>query len=171
MNNYTKEISALVSLLDDPDAKVSTPVIDRLIEIGTPAVRLLENYWENTLDLSLQTKIENVILNIQQTKLRKDVKDWVDCRGEQLMYGATLLARSKYPGLSYNTIDVKIGDIIITSGYSQIFPENIKIGVVIDVVRDIKDLFQEVTVQPSVDFNQLEEAHIVKMIRGESDAS
>jgi rod shape-determining protein MreC len=70
-----------------------------------------------------------------------------------------------------NTIDVKIGDIIITSGYSQIFPENIKIGVVIDVVRDIKDLFQEVTVQPSVDFNQLEEVHIVKMIKGKTDAS
>ncbi|MFC2090641.1 transglutaminase-like domain-containing protein [Bacteroidota bacterium] len=108
MNNFTNEISALVSLLDDPDGKVSAPVIDRLIEIGQPAVKLLENYWENTPDQSVQSKIESVILNIQRSKLKKDVKDWVDCHGEQLLYGATLVARTKYPGLSYNILDAKV---------------------------------------------------------------
>ena len=69
-----------------------------------------------------------------------------------------------------NTIEVKVGDIIITSGYSQIFPEDIKIGVVIEVARDTKSLFQEIIVQPAVEFNQLEEVHIAKIKLGVSDA-
>jgi rod shape-determining protein MreC len=61
------------------------------------------------------------------------------------------------------TIEVLEGDVIITSGYSQIFPENIKIGVVIDVSQDTENMFQEITVRPAVNFNRLEEVHIVKV--------
>lgn len=60
------------------------------------------------------------------------------------------------------TIKVLIGDVIITSGYSQIYPENIKIGVVIDVSMDTDDLFQDITVKPMVNFNRIEEVFIVK---------
>jgi cell shape-determining protein MreC len=43
---------------------------------------------------------------------------------------------------------------------SQIFPENIKIGVVIDVSIESKGMFQDILVQPSVNFNRLEEVQI-----------
>ena len=62
------------------------------------------------------------------------------------------------------TIKVLKGDVIVTSGYSQIYPENIKIGVVVDISEDTDDLFQEITVKPSVSFNQIEEVFIVKGI-------
>jgi len=60
------------------------------------------------------------------------------------------------------TIKVLKGDVIVTSGYSQIYPDNIKIGVVVDVSEESNDLFQEITVKPSVNFNQVEEVFIVK---------
>jgi len=60
------------------------------------------------------------------------------------------------------TIKVLIGDVIITSGYSQIYPANIKIGIVADVLLTTDDLFQEITVKPAVNFNQIEEVFIVK---------
>jgi len=60
------------------------------------------------------------------------------------------------------TIKVLKGDVIVTSGYSQIYPENIKIGLVTDVSLDTDDLFQEITVKPAVNFNQIEEVFIVK---------
>jgi rod shape-determining protein MreC len=60
------------------------------------------------------------------------------------------------------TIDVIEGDVIITSGYSQIYPENIKIGVVVNISHDNDDLFQDITVKPAVNFNQTEEVFIVK---------
>jgi rod shape-determining protein MreC len=58
------------------------------------------------------------------------------------------------------TIKVYIGDVIVTSGMSQIFPENIKIGVVVDVSMENKGMFQDILVQPSVNFNRLEEVQI-----------
>ena len=58
------------------------------------------------------------------------------------------------------TIKIHVGDVILTSGMSQIFPENIKIGVVIDVILDKEGMFQKILVQPAVDFNRLEEVQI-----------
>jgi rod shape-determining protein MreC len=60
------------------------------------------------------------------------------------------------------TIEVLIGDVILTSGYGHIFPANIKIGLVSQVSKDEEGLFQEITVLPSVNFNRLEEIFIVK---------
>ena len=102
------EISALVRLLDDPDQSVQMPVVDRLVELGTPAVKILEHTWESSRDHKMQTRIENVILMIQQESIKKDLKDWADCRGDQLIYGAYLIARSQYPDLSFQGIDQKI---------------------------------------------------------------
>ena len=58
------------------------------------------------------------------------------------------------------TIEVYVGDVIITSGMSQIFPENIKIGVVVHVSLDKMGMFQEISVQPSVNFNRIEEVQV-----------
>jgi rod shape-determining protein MreC len=58
-------------------------------------------------------------------------------------------------------IEVLPGDVILTSGFSQIFPGHIKIGVVIDVSKEQEGLFQDIVVQPSVNFNRLEEVYIV----------
>lgn len=60
------------------------------------------------------------------------------------------------------TISVIKGDVVETSGYSQIYPENIKIGVVLEVQDETDDLFHDITVKPSVNFNQVEEVFIIK---------
>ncbi len=108
MIKFDEEIGALISLLDDPDSSVYIPVIDRLIEHGEPAIRILEHAWESSANGSLQEKIENTILEIQQSVLLKDLKDWSDCQGDQLIYGAFLIARSQYPELRFSVIDNQI---------------------------------------------------------------
>lgn len=62
------------------------------------------------------------------------------------------------------TIEVLPGDVIITSGLSQIYPPDIKIGVVTDVSRDTEGMFQEIKVSPSVNFQKLEEVQITKLV-------
>lgn len=108
MMNKMHEIKALVRLLDDPDRTVQRPVIDRLVELGQPAVRILEHTWESAPDHHFQTTIENVILKIQQEGIKKELKDWTDCQGDQLIFGAYLIARSQYPDLAFGEIDNKI---------------------------------------------------------------
>jgi len=57
--------------------------------------------------------------------------------------------------------DVKIGDVIITSGTSVLFPSGIKIGVVVSINNESSGLYQEVYLKPSVDFTKLEEVIII----------
>ncbi len=59
------------------------------------------------------------------------------------------------------TLDVKPGDVVITSEYSSIFPPGIKIGVVAATIQEPAGLFQRVEISPSVDFSRLEEVFVV----------
>lgn len=59
------------------------------------------------------------------------------------------------------TMDVKVGDLIVTSGYSTIYPEGIAIGVVTETRVLPGSLFQAIDVAPGVDFTRLEEVFVV----------
>ncbi len=59
------------------------------------------------------------------------------------------------------TMDVKEGDVIVTSGYSTIYPEGIAIGVVASTRILPGSLFQAIDITPGVDFTRLEEVFVV----------
>jgi rod shape-determining protein MreC len=63
-----------------------------------------------------------------------------------------------------NTIPILRGDVIFTSGLSQIYPANAKIGVVNKVELDEQSLFQKIYVTPAVNFNRLEEVFIYNQL-------
>lgn len=57
---------------------------------------------------------------------------------------------------------IKTGDLILTSGLGGNFPKRLVIGQVTDVRKFDIELFQEATIQPSVDFARLEFVLILK---------
>lgn len=57
--------------------------------------------------------------------------------------------------------DVKVGDVVITSGYSDIYPKGIEIGIVSKVEKTQAGLFQDVRIVPAVDLENIEEAFII----------
>jgi len=59
------------------------------------------------------------------------------------------------------TEDVKVGDVVISSGLGGIFPKGILLGVVTAVDKKEGDFFQRIDVQPSVDFGKLEEVAVL----------
>ncbi len=59
------------------------------------------------------------------------------------------------------TLDLRIGDAIITSDFSSLFPAGIRIGVVSGTRQAPGSLFQTVEVMPGVDFSTLEEVFVV----------
>lgn len=59
-----------------------------------------------------------------------------------------------------NTIAIYEGDVIYTSGLSNIYPPNLKIGIVNKVELNDHSLFQKLHVVPSVNLNHLEEVFI-----------
>ncbi len=62
------------------------------------------------------------------------------------------------------TLDVKAGDVVITSSYSSTFPSDIRIGVVSDVEGQPGTLFKSISVTPSVDFVKLEEVFVLTSV-------
>jgi rod shape-determining protein MreC len=57
--------------------------------------------------------------------------------------------------------DVVVGDEVVTSGMGGVFPKGIPIGRITAVDRRSGALFQEATLQPSVDLSRLEEVLIL----------
>lgn len=62
------------------------------------------------------------------------------------------------------TLDVKPGDVVITSEHSSLFPAGVKIGVVTGTADEPGALFQTVAITPSVDFNRLEEVFVIAQV-------
>ncbi len=58
--------------------------------------------------------------------------------------------------------DIKPGEMIVSSGLDQVFPKGLKIGRILDVKKDHSQLFQDIRIQPSVDFDKLEEVLVYK---------
>lgn len=58
--------------------------------------------------------------------------------------------------------DVQVGDTVITSGYSDIFPPGLKIGQVVQTTPSARGLFREIQVKPFVDFEKLEEIFVIR---------
>jgi rod shape-determining protein MreC len=59
-------------------------------------------------------------------------------------------------------LDVKEGDLVITSGKDGIYPKGLRLGVVHAVYKDPVDLFQKVDVRPLVRLSAIEEVLIIK---------
>jgi len=59
------------------------------------------------------------------------------------------------------TLDVRPGDLVITSEYSSLFPPGIRIGIVSSIRQIPGSLFQGIDVVPGVDFDRLEEVFVI----------
>lgn len=85
--------------------------------------------------------------------------------------------RSNYPGLIVweggeefimknmpKSYDVKVGDIIISSDFSNKYPSGIPIGQVVKAQEEKGELFLKVLVKPLVNFSTLEQAFVLKYL-------
>ena len=61
---------------------------------------------------------------------------------------------------------VSVGDQVISSGLGGIFPKGLTIGVVVNVVREKQELFQNIMVAPSADLSNMEEVAVLLPKRG-----
>jgi regulator of sirC expression with transglutaminase-like and TPR domain len=107
----TKEISALVKLLDDPDQEIFQHVEQRLLEYGHEVIDYLENAWEQSLDSILQERIENIVHKIQFNSVKEDLNLWYQSGAFDLMQGALVINRYQYPDLDEQKMIYQIEEI------------------------------------------------------------
>jgi hypothetical protein len=105
------EISALLTLIDDPDEEVFSTVSMRIVHYGKSIIPNLENLWENTISEAVQERIEMIIHRLHYTDLVTDLTEWRDSAYHDLLFGALLVARFQYPDLQTSPVIQEIEKI------------------------------------------------------------
>ena len=63
------------------------------------------------------------------------------------------------------TADVKVGDVIVTSGFSGIYPKGLVVGLVSGLKNDTGGLLKIAMLEPAVDFQRLEDVMVITASR------
>ncbi|HEY1039796.1 MAG TPA: transglutaminase-like domain-containing protein [Bacteroidia bacterium] len=106
-----KEISALITLLDDPDEGIYTHVKDKFISFGTKVIPHLELAWEGSFDMIIQKRIEEIIHTIQYETVSKEIVSWAKKEQDNLLKGILLIARYQYPDLDEEKLIKQVNQI------------------------------------------------------------
>jgi len=99
--------------------------------------------------------IGQILLNRDLRISAKDQRSRVD--GIVRWNGGTALQLQEVA----RTMDVQLGDLIVTSEYSAYYPEGVRVGIVSRAEPIPGSLFQSVELTPTVDFNRLEEVFVL----------
>ncbi|MBV7531190.1 transglutaminase-like domain-containing protein [Chitinophaga sp. sic0106] len=103
-----REINALFHLLDDPDQEVFDTVASKILLYGKEIIPNLENLWENTIDESIQERIELLIHRVHYQDLQAALRTWSLSEQQDLLEGAILTARYQFPDLARTQITTEI---------------------------------------------------------------
>ena len=124
------------------------------LEIGFPVVdaqgvvgRIIEISWNVSKVLLLVDYNSNIDALVQRTR-SQGVLQGCDRAGCKLKY----VQRSE---------EIRVGDIVISSGLAGVFPKGLLLGTVAEVDKTESDLFQGITLHPSVDVTRLEEVLVI----------
>jgi regulator of sirC expression with transglutaminase-like and TPR domain len=96
----TKEISALFTLIDDPDEEVFGLVSSKIVDFGRNIIPNLEHLWESTPDEQTQNRIEILIHRLHYNDLTEDYRQWNVSGHHDLVLGAMLACKFQYPDMS-----------------------------------------------------------------------
>ncbi len=96
----TKEISALFTLIDDPDEEVFGAVSEKIIDYGKNIIPSLEHLWETIPDENIQQRIELLIHRLHYRDLAEDFRQWNLSGHHDLTLGALLASKFQFPDLS-----------------------------------------------------------------------
>ncbi len=106
-----KEISALINLLDDPDEEIYVHVKDKFVSFGTKIIPHLELAWEDSFDMIIQKRIEEIIHLIQFETVSKELIKWAKSEEDDLLTGILLVARFQYPDLDEEKLRKQVQQI------------------------------------------------------------
>src|SRR6185369_14782591 len=91
------KFEALVRLLDDNDPRVAAQVEQELLSLGTNGITLLEQAWEQAQSSVIQTRLEELIYQIQVEHFTRELFEWRMEGGKDLIQGWLQLTQIRYP--------------------------------------------------------------------------
>lgn len=106
------EIQALITLIDDPDEGVYLQVRDRIVQLGDNVVPVLERAWEyDDLGDLFRNRIEDILHTIHLAGVTDRLKAWKETGGENLLEGALIISRYRYPDMDEHKVKARLASI------------------------------------------------------------
>ena len=110
-NPQHNELSALISLIDEPNTEMFEHIRDKILYYGNEAIPLLENAWDSSFNNTIQDRIAEIIHIIQQEKLKTELNNWMQNNPGDLLSGFLLATKYQYPDIDEQKIRGKIEEI------------------------------------------------------------
>lgn len=107
----SKELNAMVLLLDDTDEEVVRLVEERILSLGEEVVPMLEDQWSRDFSIIHQSRLEDLIRKIQQDSVKDELRDWIQSEEQDLFDGIIILSRFHYPNINKQDISNRIDKI------------------------------------------------------------
>jgi regulator of sirC expression with transglutaminase-like and TPR domain len=107
----TNELSALITLLDDPDEVIYSQVKGKFLSFGEDVIPHLEAAWEESYDEVLQKRIESIIHTIQFEAISNALKAWARDEQEDLLKGVLIVSRYQFAELDEEKIRRQIAQV------------------------------------------------------------
>lgn len=106
------EISALITLIEDPDETIFNQVRSEIVARGEIIIPQLERYWEfNQFGNLFQERIENLIHSIQYNCISDQLTEWVADEENDLLEGAILINKYQYPSFDEEEVRRQVNAI------------------------------------------------------------
>ena len=107
----SKEIIALLNLIDDPDEEVFGAVSNKILDLGRTIIPNLEHLWETTPNEHLQERIEMIIHRLHFKDLQEDFRQWSLAGHHDLLVGSLLVSKFQYPELTSSAVLLEVEKI------------------------------------------------------------
>ena len=104
----TKEISALLQLMDDPDKDVYHSVSNKILSLGKDVVPNLEDLWETTDNSLIQERVEMLIHILQTSEVKNELLEWAKNNPSDLIEALCIFNRYHFPDADTSGIIQKI---------------------------------------------------------------
>lgn len=95
----TNELSALISLMDEPNTEMYSSIREKIATYGKQAIPLLEDAWLKAKDLGDVMRIENLIDDIRFSDIYFELKNWRQFHTNDLAKALLLMTTFRYPDL------------------------------------------------------------------------
>ena len=106
------EFNALISLLDDDDARVTSEIERHLLSIGEGIVPRLEEAWEKETKEKVQDRISNIIQRIQVQATADELLEWKKAGCKDLLMGWCIVSKFQYPNIEYSRFRNQINRMV-----------------------------------------------------------
>ena len=98
-----------------------------------------------------------------------EVQQWIALASNEiqfgLQYGRGIVRGARQDGLTFQFTaredDVRVGDVIITSGLGGVYPRGLRIGEVVSVQPKDPVMLQTAELRPAADFGRLEQVFVM----------